>query len=668
MEPQTSKLQGVDDQEAWLAQYYLDQASFCFFRYDADGRFLYANRKACESLGYSLDELLNMAVFDIDPTLSSENWSGLWQRMCDIGSTTFEANHRRKDGTVFPVEITANLLQLGNGRFAISFVKDITEQKRIEEALRLTQFSFDKASISIFRSGKGSQILNVNEQACKSLGYSREELCKMTVFDIDPSISIENWNDLWQKTCEKDGFTFESVHCHKDGTNFPVEITANLLEFEGEKYSITFVRDITTQKNNEKQKAMMEAHLHQAQRMEALGTLAGGIAHDFNNILSAIYGYSELAQLRCSEDSDLRQYIDQICVASDRAKKLVQQILEFSRQGKSEKAPIDIRKVIKETLKLIGATLPSTIQIRQNIKSNLGAVFADETQIHQIVMNLCANACHSMQKEGGLLEVDIVPVAISIQDSSSFPDMSPGKYLKFIVADTGHGMDPDIMARIFDPYFTTKKLGEGTGLGLSTVHGIVKDHGGGIKVYSEPGVGTAFQVFLPLAETSSDHSTIATSPLPSGKESILFVDDEKLLLEIGKELLEGLGYLVETRASPIDAMEAFRMNPEKYDLILSDMTMPKMTGEKLAKEIKKIRPDIPMILCSGFSARISADTVTQIGIDKVLMKPITLSDLAKTVRKVLDGQVACNRPTPIRDQVPISGTTPSRLTKTTCFA
>jgi len=632
--------QSRDDQEAELAKFCLDQTSVSFFRFDADGRFLYANHIACEKLGYSLSELLNMSVFDIDPTLSIENWHDKWQKMCDVGSITFEAAPRRKDGKIVPVEITANLLEFETKRFAISFVRDITERKRVEEALRLTQFAFDKASIAIFRSGMGEQILNVNEQACKSLGYSREELCKMRIIDIDPFVSVEDLNNLWQKILEKGVITFEATHRRKDGTTFPVEITANLLEFEGNKYSITFVRDITSQKNDEKQKAMIEAHLRNAQRMESLGTLAGGVAHDFNNILSAINGYAELALLRCSEDPNLRRYIDQICLASERAKNLVQQILAFSRQGKSEKKPIDISRVIHETLILMRATFPSTIEIIQNIKPDLGAVFADETHIHQIAMNLFTNACHAMKNNGGRLQVDLVPFTISIHDSSYYPDMSPGEYLKLVVTDTGHGMEPDTIARIFDPYFTTKQFGEGTGLGLSTVHGIVKDHGGGIKVYSKSGVGTTFHIFLPIDEVASGHSVMEPGLLPTGKECILFVDDEKFLIDIGKELLEGLGYLVETRASPFDAIEAFRVHPEKYDLIISDMNMPKMIGQKLTKEIKKIRPDIPIILCSGFSTWINANMLAEIGISKVLMKPITLNDLANTVREVLDGKIA----------------------------
>ena len=630
------RLPQVSDQQARLSRFCLDQAPFGFFRLDADGRFQYANTRACESLGYSLDELLNMSVFDIDPTVSPDTWADLWRRMCASGGVMLQATHRRKDGTTFPVEITASLLEFEGRQFAVSFVQDVTERKRVDEALHLSQFSFEKASIGIFRVGSKAQILNVNEQACRNLGYRPEELKNMTIMDIDPAISFEDWHDLWQKRCAESEITFETVHRRKDGTTFPVEITANYLEFEGQRFSITFVRDITAQKEDEKQKAIMEANLRQAQRLEALGALAGGIAHDFNNILSAIIGYAELAQLGCENNPKTQNYLSQLCVAGDRAKNLVQQILTFSRRGGSEIVPVDISRIVNEALGLIRATVPSTIEIVQNVQSNLGAVFADETKVHQIVMNFCTNAYQSMEKEGGVLEVALAPATISAHDASNYPDIKPGQYLKLIVSDTGHGMAPGTIARIFDPYFTTKEKGVGTGMGLSTVHGIVKDHGGSIKVYSEPGVGTTFQVFFPMADTAPDHSSLSVVDLPRGKERILYVDDEILLIEIGKELLQGLGYAVETRASAIDALEAFRIHPEKYHLVISDMTMPKMTGDQLAVEIKKIRPDIPIILSSGFSARIDSQRLARIGVSEMLMKPVTLYDLAKTVRRVLD--------------------------------
>jgi two-component system cell cycle sensor histidine kinase/response regulator CckA len=400
--------------------------------------------------------------------------------------------------------------------------------------------------------------------------------------------------------------------------------------------AIGHVKDITEHKNEEKQKEILETHLRKAQRMEALGTLAGGIAHDFNNILSAIYGYSELAQLRCPENSKLRHYIDQISMASNRAKHLVQQILAFSRQGKSEKRMVDISDVIGETVKLIEATFPATIDIKHHIAPHAGNLFADETQIHQVLMNLCTNAYHSMQKEGGLLEVELAPATIGTFDSSSFPILNPGKYLKLVVADTGHGMDQDLLDQIFDPYFTTKKSGVGTGMGLSTAHGIVKDHGGSIKVSSRPGIGTTFQVFFPIAEAASQRPAAESGRFSSGKGSILLVDDETPILDSGKAFLEDLGYEVDVSTCPVDALELVQTNPDKYHLVITDMIMPKMSGEHLAKAIKKDRPDIPILLWTGYSENINADTIAEAGVSEVLLKPITLSHLADSIRKVLN--------------------------------
>jgi two-component system cell cycle sensor histidine kinase/response regulator CckA len=400
--------------------------------------------------------------------------------------------------------------------------------------------------------------------------------------------------------------------------------------------AVGHVQDITEHKNEEKQKEILETHLRKAQRMEALGTLAGGIAHDFNNILSAIYGYSELAQLRCPENSKLRHYIDQISMASNRAKHLVQQILAFSRQGKSEKRMVDISDVIGETVKLIEATFPATIDIKHHIAPHAGNLFADETQIHQVLMNLCTNAYHSMQKEGGLLEVELAPATIGTFDSSSYPILNPGKYLKLVVADTGHGMDQDLLDQIFDPYFTTKKSGVGTGMGLSTAHGIVKDHGGSIKVSSRPGIGTTFQVFFPIAEAASQRPAAESGRFSSGKGSILLVDDETPILDSGKAFLEDLGYEVDVSTCPVDALELVQTNPDKYHLVITDMIMPKMSGENLAKAIKKDRPDIPILLWTGYSENINADTIAEAGVSEVLLKPITLSHLANTIQKVLN--------------------------------
>jgi two-component system, cell cycle sensor histidine kinase and response regulator CckA len=588
-------------------------------------------------------ELIGRTILDLSPPVQvhDESSSSLVEKITQQSTQqnlqTFDWIHKTIDGRLFKAEVRLKPFgTVNNEPLMVAFVRDITEQKKVEESLRLTQFSFDKASFGIFRSGSKGQILNVNEQACRSLGYTNEELCRMSVFDIDPSISSESWDDLWQKRLKEGSISFESCHRSRDGRTFPVQITSSVFEYEGIYHSIAFVRDITEEKEREKEKAIMESNFRHAQRMEALGTLAGGIAHDFNNILSAIMGYTELTQLESLGNLKIQSYLSHLQEAGNRAKHLVQQILSFTRQGVSEKHPIDIRKVVGEALNLIRATVPSTIEIFQNIGENIGIVFADETQIHQVVMNLCTNSYQAMKKEGGRLEVDLLPVIITDKDALNYPDMNPGPYLKLAITDTGCGMEPDKVSKIFDPYFTTKPVGEGTGLGLSTVHGIIKDHGGIIKVYSELDKGTTFQIFLPVADAEAYHSIISEGPLPKGNETILYVDDEKFILDVGNELLTGLGYAVETRASSIDAYEAFRINPMKYDLVISDMTMPKLTGANLALKILEIRPDMPMILCTGFSTRLNADRLKKIGVKTILMKPVTLNELAVTVRRVLD--------------------------------
>ncbi len=315
---------------------------------------------------------------------------------------------------------------------------------------------------------------------------------------------------------------------------------------------------------------------------------------------------------------------------------LVQQILLFSRQGVSEKRPVELDRVVDEASKLLRASLPANVEIFENISANLALVIANETQIHQIVMNLCTNAYHAMRTTGGILNVSLTTVNILELDRQSHNGITPGNYLKLSVGDNGFGIPPDVINRIFEPYFTTKPTGEGTGLGLSTVHGIVKDHGGCIKVYSEVGVGTIFHVLLPAADIAGEKVFTQVEQLPTGNECILLVDDEKTLIDLGRHLLERLGYLVETRASSIDALEAFRSNSQAYDLVISDMTMPKMTGDEMARQMRTIKPGIPIILCSGFSEKIQTQTMQVLGINAVLMKPILYSDLAHTVRQVLE--------------------------------
>ncbi len=382
----------------------------------------------------------------------------------------------------------------------------------------------------------------------------------------------------------------------------------------------------------------MQTKLASSEKFQALGQMASGVAHDFNNILSGIMGYAEMALYDIPGNSRARKSIEQVLKASNRAEDLVKQILAFSRQSESdqERRPIQVHHIVQEALKLTRASLPTTIDIHQDISTHGTTVLADPTQIHQIMMNFCTNAHHAMREKGGILEVSLVPVELDSIEVGDYPDLKPGSYLKLSIGDTGDGMDANTMQRIFDPYFTTKEKGVGIGMGLSVVHGIVKRHNGAIKVFSRLGEGSTFQVLLPRIEKEIEYEAEALEPLSLGKERILFVDDEKALIDLGKQMLERLGYKVVSRTSSVEALEAFRSDPEKFDLVITDMTMPNMTGDKLAEEIMAIRPDTPIILCTGFSQLITEGQAKKMGIREFVMKPLVMSDLAKTIRKVLD--------------------------------
>jgi CheY-like chemotaxis protein len=371
--------------------------------------------------------------------------------------------------------------------------------------------------------------------------------------------------------------------------------------------------------------------------MEAIGTLAGGIAHDFNNILSAIMGYTELAEVHALEGTELRKHLLQVLKATRRAKDLVSHILAFSRHGDAQEIrPVAVAPIIKEALKLMRASLPSTVQIRKNISSEAGAIMGDPTQIHQVLMNLCTNAAHAMREQGGTLDVRLNTMELDTRMARTYAELKEGVYVRLTVKDTGHGMNPASLERIFDPYFTTKGVGEGTGLGLAVVHGIVKSHGGAIAIQSEPGKGTVFEILFPRIDFGQEKSTNAQGPVPKGTERILFVDDENALAELGQMILSPLGYEVTTTMSSLEALELFRSQPAAFDLVVTDMTMPKMTGVGLASEMLRIRPDLPIILCTGHSDEITEDRAKDIGIRAFVMKPLSRRNLAEVIRKILD--------------------------------
>jgi len=486
------------------------------------------------------------------------------------------------------------------------------------------------------------KIKSVNRAACKILKFKEEELIGKKVDIIFTESEKTRFMEKVLHIIDGVEFmTYETYLQTREYQQIPALISGSVIkDQEGNIINFVFTgKDTTEIKKIEKEATALQDQLRQAQRLEAIGTLAGGIAHDFNNILAAICGYTELSLSKVSSDSPLSSYLHNVLQAGRRASELIDQILTFSRKREEVKKPVQISLVVKEVLKLLRASLPTTIEIRHRIEPEQGYVFADSTGIHQVLMNLCTNAAHAMQEKGGILEITLEEIDLDNKHTTQL-QLKPGSYQKMTVTDTGHGMEPYILERVFEPYFTTKEKCQGTGLGLSVAHGIVTSHGGAITASSNPGKGSTFTVYLPVIKDEIVAMTkdMEEKVIPRGHESILFVDDEQALVTLHKLMLEDLGYRVTTKISSIEALELFRNNPERFDLVITDMTMPNMTGDKLALELLRIREDIPIILCTGFSENVTEKSVLAMGIRAFIMKPILKHQIAKTIRRVLDGE------------------------------
>ena len=396
-------------------------------------------------------------------------------------------------------------------------------------------------------------------------------------------------------------------------------------------------QDITELKRAEEEKKKLALQLQQAQKMEAIGTLAGGIAHDFNNVLAAILGYAELVRAELPTDSLVIDDIDQVILAGYRARDLVKQILAFSRQANSDPIPLQPAVIINETLKLLRASLPTTITINQNVDPQAGVILADPTHIHQIMMNLCTNAFHAMEMEGGTLSIILKKVIVDKDNLPNEPCMKPGRYIKLSIKDTGAGISPEIREKIFDPYFTTKEVGKGTGMGLAVVHGIVQSYGGSITCDSRPGEGTAFHITFPTTEVETKEKIESADKNLHGEEHILLIDDEEILLEMSRKMFERMGYRVTPKTNSLEALSTFMNQPDSFDLVITDQTMPIMTGMDLARRMLQVRPELPIILCTGYSSLISEEKAKSIGIKGFAFKPISKKDIGNLVEKVLNG-------------------------------
>ena len=515
--------------------------------------------------------------------------------------------------------------------------KEIKQHQATNNALLESEQTFrqifDHTAVGIAQVSLDFRIIKANRAYCAMLGYSEKDLIGKHLADIThPDDVGENLSKQKQLgTGSMDHFRMEKTFVHQNGNKIYGILDENVIrDKEGSpKYFLGSVVDITEKKR-------LENQLIQNQKMESIGTLAGGIAHDFNNILSSIIGYTQLALDEAKTDTNLEENLQEVYLAGQRAKNLVRQILSISRHDEKEVRPIQIAPLVKESLKMLRSTIPSSIEFQETISSEQLVVNADPTQLQQVIVNLATNAKQAMAEGNGVLTVLVEAVAVGPDIQDRYPDMPPGNYARIMVSDTGSGIPANNLEKIFEPYFTTKDKGEGTGLGLSIVHGIVKSHNGHITVHSEMGKGTTFQVYLPLIKKlSADLPEKAAESMTGGTETVLVVDDEVSIAKMLQRILESLGYRVFARTSSLEALEAFRQSPDKFDLVITDMTMPKMTGDRLAGEIKAIRSDIPVILCTGFSEKIHGKD-ENLNIDRLLRKPIDKAKMATTVRKVLD--------------------------------
>lgn len=618
-----------------------EKASDAIYVSRLDGQLVRVNEQACRVTGYTEDELLGLRVTDIDAEMTDPvKFKTFIESLSPGEPITLESRHLRKDGTTYPVEIKIALLHTFGEDYTIGIARDIRGRKEKEDKLRESEsryiqaqrmgkvgnWEFDLVTESFWASDEARRIFGFEPD---SVSLTTEEVEKCIIerervhqalidlikhnlpYNIEYEIEIEVAGSRKRKSIKSIAERIDD----EDGN--PIKV-------------VGVVQDIT-------ERIKMEEQLQHAQKIEAIGNLAGGIAHDFNNILSPIIGYAELLMNSLPDKSFEAESAQRILKAGRRGSALVKQILAFSRQTEHKMLPVQIKSIIQEVIKLGRSTIPANIEIIQNIEEDCGLVVADSTQLYQVAMNLLTNAFQAIGQNDGVISIELKEIQLE-GSGEGLDELKKGSYAVLSVSDTGCGIDPEVIDNIFEPYFTTKKQKKGTGLGLAVVYGIVKAHQGDIRVYSELGKGTRFSVFLPIIQTTQRgvETTIENTRYPTGTEHLLVVDDEQAIVDLEAQILHRLGYQVTSLTSSIDALKVFAAHPEAFDLVITDMTMPQMTGDQLIRELHAIKPDLPVIVCTGFSEKMQKTNAAAMGANIFLTKPVSTSELAVAIREALD--------------------------------
>jgi two-component system, cell cycle sensor histidine kinase and response regulator CckA len=606
---------------------------------------LAVNDRLCEMIGYRQEELVGKSARVLYSSDADFEYVGKekYRQIGERGTGTVETRWQCKNGRIIDVLLSSTPINPMDMVGGVTFTAlDITERKRMENSLRMFQCSIDQAFDAVFWINSDGGFSYVNDKACWSLGYTRDELLHLKLWDIDPVYPKDLWASNWENyqiNRQGGGELLETLHRHKDGTTFPVEVISKHLWFGDEELHIAVVRDITERQRAAKEKEKLQVQLIQAQKMESVARLAGGVAHDFNNMLSAILGHTELAMMQCTTSESVQADLEAIKKASHRSADLIRQLLAFARKQTVAPKVLDLNDTLAGMLKMLQRLIGEDIDLVWKPGAGLWPIKMDSSQIDQLLANLCVNARDAID-EVGKMTIETENIAFDEDYCAVHPGFVLGEYVMLAVSDDGCGMDQKVLELIFDPFFTTKEVGKGTGLGLATVYGIVKQNEGFINVYSEPGKGTTFKIYLPRQQGESlGPLAEITKETPKGRgELVLLVEDEAMILDVGRVMLERLGYRVVTAGTPGEALRQASAYGDEIQLLITDVIMPEMNGRDLAKLLCDLNSGLKCLFTSGYTANVIAHRgVLDEGVN-FLQKPFSMQDLGAKVRRTLDGK------------------------------